>query len=79
MYTVLGVGWYVYSGAWRHIMYDRKIFSTFQEQGGMLVELVDDATYLMKSLGSISFQMLSGDVLELDSIFYVLDLMKSLL
>jgi hypothetical protein len=66
-YTVSGVGWYVDSGASRHMTYDKKIFNRFQEQeGGMLVELGDDAMYPMKGLGSISFQMPSGDVLELD-------------
>jgi hypothetical protein len=58
MYTVSGVGWYVDSGASRHMTYDRKIFNRFQEQeGGMLVELGDDAMYPVKGLGSISFQM----------------------
>jgi hypothetical protein len=49
--TVSSVGWYVDSGASRHMTYDRKIFSRFQEQeGGMCVELGDDATYLVKGL-----------------------------
>jgi hypothetical protein len=57
----------------RHITYDKKIFSELQEQkGGTLVELSDDATYHVKEMGSISFQMASGDVLELDFVLYVL-------
>jgi hypothetical protein len=56
MYTVSRVGWYVDSGASRHMAYDRKIFNKFQEQeGGMLVEFSDDATYPVKRLISISF------------------------
>jgi hypothetical protein len=55
--TVSGIGWYVDIGALRHVTYDKKIFSRFQEEeGGMLAELGDDVTYLVKGLGSISFQ-----------------------
>jgi hypothetical protein len=80
MYIVSRVGWYVDSGASRHMTYDRKILSRFQEQeGGLLVELSDNAMYIVKGLGSISFQMPSSDVLELDSVMYVPDLTKSLL
>jgi hypothetical protein len=54
--TVSSVGWYVDSGASRHMTYDRKLFNKLQEQeGGMSVELGDDATYPVKGLGSISF------------------------
>jgi hypothetical protein len=53
---VSSVGWYVDNGASRHMTYDKKLFNRFQEQeGGMRVELGDDATYPMKGLGSISF------------------------
>jgi hypothetical protein len=48
----------VHSGVLRHMAYDRKIFSGFQEQkGGMCMELSDNATYPMKGLGSIFIQM----------------------
>jgi hypothetical protein len=50
------VGWYVDNGAWRHMTYDKSLFNVFQEQeGGMSVELGDDATYLVRGVGSISF------------------------
>jgi hypothetical protein len=40
-------------GASKHMTCDRNIFSVFQEQeGGFHVELGDDATYLVKGLGS---------------------------
>jgi hypothetical protein len=45
----------------------------------MQVELGDDATYLVAGVGSISFQMPSGDILELTSVLYVLGLTKNLL
>jgi hypothetical protein len=36
--------------------YDKKLFSKLQEhEGGMRVELSDDATYLVKGVDSISF------------------------
>jgi hypothetical protein len=54
--VVFGDGWYVNSGALRHMTYGRTIFNKFQEQeGGMHVDLGDDATYLVKGLHSISF------------------------
>jgi hypothetical protein len=59
MYTISSVGWYVDSGASRHMTCDRKIFNKFQEQeGGMLVELGDYAMYLVKGLGSISLRLM---------------------
>jgi hypothetical protein len=63
-YTSLGVGWYLNNGASRHTTYDRKIFNKFQEkEKGMIVDLGEDAMYLVKGLGSISFHMPSGDVM----------------
>ena len=43
------------------------------------MELGDDVMYLVKGLGSISFQMPLGDALVLDFALYVFDLEKSLL
>jgi hypothetical protein len=77
--TILGEGWYVDGGAYKHMDYDKNIFSRFQEQeGGLCVELGDDSTYLVKVLVLKCFQMYSSDVLYLDSILYVHELMKSL-
>jgi hypothetical protein len=57
------------------------LYSTgFKEQeGGMTMELGDDATYPVRGVGSISFQMPSGDVLELSDILFVPSLRKNLL
>jgi hypothetical protein len=44
-------------------------------QGG----LGDDATYPVTRMGSVSFSMPSGDVLDIDDVLYVLGLMKNLL
>jgi hypothetical protein len=53
---VSSVGWYVDNGASRHMTYDRSLFNRIQEQeGGMSVELGDDATYPVRGVGSISF------------------------
>jgi hypothetical protein len=52
---MLSVGWYVDSGALRLMTYARKQFNRLWEQdGGMCVKLGDDATYIVKGLGSIS-------------------------
>jgi hypothetical protein len=68
------------SGASRHMTYDKSLFSRIQEQeGGMTMELGDDATYPVRGVGSISFWMPSGDVLELDHILLVPGLRKNLL
>jgi hypothetical protein len=54
--TMFSVGWYVDSGALRHMTHDGSLFNVFQEQnGGMNVELGDDATYSVRGLCSISF------------------------
>jgi hypothetical protein len=45
----------------------------------MSVELGDDATYPMRGVGSISFQMPSSDVLELRDVLFVPGLKKNLL
>jgi hypothetical protein len=45
----------------------------------MSVELGDDATYPMRGVGSISFQMPLGDVLELSDVLFVPSLKKNLL
>jgi hypothetical protein len=45
----------------------------------MHVQLGDDAMHPMKGLGSISFEMPLGDILELDFVLFVLDITNSLL
>ena len=43
----------------------------------MQVELGNDATYLVARIGSISFQIPLGDILELTSVLYVLGFAKN--
>jgi hypothetical protein len=46
----------VVCGHWGIETYDRKLFSKLQEQEeGMIVELGNDGTYLVKGMGSIFF------------------------
>jgi hypothetical protein len=45
----------------------------------MSVELGDDATYLVKGVGSISFQILLGDVVKLSDVLFIPVLKKNLL
>ena len=52
------IGWYADIGALRRVTYDRSLLDMFQDkEGGMSVDLGDDATYHMWWVGSISFQM----------------------
>ena len=63
-----------------HINYDKKLFSGLQEkEGGMCMELGDDATYSMKLLGSISFSIALGDILKLTGVLFIIGLKKNLL
>jgi hypothetical protein len=67
------------SGASRNMTYDRKLFSGLQEQERELrVELGDDVTCHVKGMGSISFWMSSGDVLELNDALLVPSLKKKI-
>ena len=60
--------------------FERSLFSRIQEQeGDMTIELVDDATYFMRGVGSISFQIASCDVVKLSDILFVSSLRKKLL
>jgi hypothetical protein len=78
--TISGVGWYVDSGASKHMTFNKKAFNKLQEQeDGIQVELGNDATYLVTKMGFVSFYMPLGDVLELDDVLYVLGLTKNLL
>lgn len=61
-------------------MTSNKVFNKLQEQEvGMQVELGDDATYPVVEVGSISSQMPSNDILELNGVLNVLSLTKNLL
>jgi hypothetical protein len=78
--TMSSVGWYVDNEASRHMTYDKSLFSRIQElEGGMTVELGDDATYPMTGIAFISLQRPSSDVLELSDIILVPTLKKNLL
>ena len=57
-------GRYVGSGVQKSRTYDMALFNKFQEkEGSVRVELGDDSFYLVKWTCSISFQILSSDVL----------------
>jgi hypothetical protein len=78
--TFFGVGWYVDSGASRHMITNKSTFSRLEEQdSNMQVELGDDAKYSVIGMGSISFCMLAEKVIELHEVLYVHGLSKNLL
>ena len=67
-------------GTSKHVTHDKNIFSKFHDkEGGLHVEFGYDDKYLVKGLGSISFQMPLGDVLELYFVLYVPWLTKTFL
>jgi hypothetical protein len=58
----------------------RRHSTNFKTQGTyMQGGLRDDATYPVTRMGSMSFCMPSGDVLDIDDVLYVLVLMKNLI
>jgi hypothetical protein len=60
--------------------YDRILFNGPQKkEGGMRLELGDDASYPVKELGFISFQIPSGVVLELNDDLCIPSLKKNIL
>ena len=62
------------------MIYEKSLFNKIQKQeGGMIVELDDDAMYLIRGVGFMSFQMPSNDVLELSDILSILGLRKNFL
>ena len=59
--------------------YDTNTFNMFQgKEGLIIVDMCGDATYHLKGFGSISFHVPLGGGVELDPIFYVPNLTKSL-
>ena len=58
----------------------RRHSKNFKTQGAyMQGGLGDDSTYPMTRMGSVSFCMSSGDVIDIDDVLYVLGLMKNLI
>ena len=59
---------------------NKRAFNKIQDQeASVQVELGDNAMYLVVGVGSISFQMPLGDIIELTGILYELALSKNLL
>jgi hypothetical protein len=78
--TIMRNAWYVDNGASRHRTSTRQLFSSMKKQGlGVHVELGDDAKYLVARVGTIPFQLESGNSLEFDDVLFVLGLRKNLL
>jgi hypothetical protein len=78
--TVSGVGSYVDSGASRDMTTNGSTLFRLEEQDtDMEVGLGDDGKYLMIGLGSISFFISIGEVLELHEVLYVLVMTKNLI
>jgi len=68
------------NGASKHMTSNKRAFNKLQDQeASVQVELGDNAMYLVVGVGSISFQMPLGDIIELTGILYELALSKNLL
>jgi hypothetical protein len=55
------------------------ICSSQEQEGGMIVKLGDNATYIVRGVGSICFYMTLGNVIELRNILLVPILRKTIL
>jgi hypothetical protein len=63
-----------------HMTFNKKISASFKNRDvGIQVELGDDATYPVTRIGTISFRMPLGDVLNLHDVLFVPRLTKNLL
>jgi hypothetical protein len=77
---VLRNAWYVDSGASRHMTSAWELFSSLTEQDSRVqVELGDDAKYPVAGVGTIPFQLQSGNSLDFDDVLFVPGLRKNLL
>ena len=63
--TMSSVGWYVENGDLIHMTYGMSLVNNIQEKNEkyMLIKISNYATYPMRGVDSISFQMPSSDVL----------------
>jgi hypothetical protein len=68
------------SGASQHMTSTRQCFSSLKEHNsGVQVELGDDAKYPVAGVGTIPFQLQSGNSLDFDDVLFVPGLRKNLL
>lgn len=70
--TNSSVGWYVDSGASKHMTFNEKFLKKFQEQDvGIQAKLRDDATYVVNQIDTVSFRMPLNNVLNLHDVLFV--------
>jgi hypothetical protein len=78
--TIPRNAWYVDSGASQHMTSARQLFSSLKKQDSRVqVELGDDAKYPVAGVGTIPFQLESGNSLDFDDVLFVPGLRKNLL
>ena len=71
-------GWWVDTGATRHVCPDRTLFNTFKEVVGEKLYMGNAATTDIKGEGDVILKWTSGKELTLKNVLYVPDLRKSL-
>ncbi|XP_022040974.1 uncharacterized protein LOC110943541 [Helianthus annuus] len=72
-------GWFVDTGATRHVCGDKALFSTFKEATGEeKLYMGNKATASIKGESTVFLKMTSGKELTLTNVLYVLDIRKNL-
>jgi hypothetical protein len=72
--------WYVNSEVSFHMTSAQQLFSSLTEQdSGVQLELGDDAKYSVVGIGTIPFQLESGNSLDVNDVLFVFGLKKKLL
>jgi hypothetical protein len=78
--TTTWSAWFLDSGASRHMIEAHELFSSVTERDSDVhVQLGDDAKYVVKGEGTITFQLESGGLLDAHDVLYVPSLKKKFL
>eukprot|EP00253_Pinus_taeda_P020591 PITA_20591 len=78
--SVMGLVWFLDSGAPFHMTGDRDLFFDLQDKDlGVHIEMGDDGRYSVISIGTISFERESGKPFVLKEVMHVLGLKKNLI
>eukprot|EP00253_Pinus_taeda_P008813 PITA_08813 len=77
--SMMGCGWYLYSGASFHMTGDKSLFSTLEEKDlKMRIDMGDDERYSVLGVGMVAFQREHGALITLTNVKYVPRLKKNL-
>ena len=78
--SVMGLVWFLDSGASFHMIGDKYLFSDLEEKDlGVHIEMGDDGRYSATGIGTISFEMESSKPFILKDVMHVPGLKKNLI